>query len=114
MMSNKWISHYNENNSNSTGQMICLRHVFKIRTFRKEADKRTLYVIAFENDVMGNNSNVAWQYNSRNEAEDMILRIVAGVEGFDFEKDDCEKLKTSKLYLDLTRGFDGIAVRKKL
>lgn len=106
-MGNQWISHFNENNSTSTGQMICLRHVFKIRTFRKDADGRTSYLVVFESDVLGNNGNVTWQYNSRTDAEEVIMRIVAGVEDIEFSVESETSIRNSRLFIDLVRGFDG-------
>lgn len=105
-MSNQWISHYNENNQNPTGQMICLRHVFKIRTFRKDVDGRTSYLVVFESDVLGNNGNVTWQYNSRNDAEEVIMRIVAGVQELELSTDSTADIRKSRLFTDLVRGFD--------
>ena len=104
-MSDKWISHYGESNSSSTGQMICLRHIFKIRTYRKDSDTRASYVVVFEPDVLGNSGNVQWQYNSLVDAEDVILRIVAIIEGITFEELNYERIKSSRLYVDLIRGF---------
>lgn len=107
MMSNKWISHYNENNSTSTGQMICLRHVFKIRTFRKEVDGRASYTVVFESDILGNNGHVTWQYTDRLHANEVIMRIVAGVEDIEYIPVNHQAICDSRLYIDLIRGFEG-------
>lgn len=88
--------------------MICLRHVFKIRTFRKDVDGRTTYIVVFESDVLGNNGNVTWQYNCRADADEVILRIVAGVEDIEFSTESMSAIKSSRLYVDLIRGFDGV------
>lgn len=110
MMSDKWISHYNENNA--TGQMICLRHVFKIRTFRKETDGRTAYMVVFESDILGNNGNVTWQYASKDDAEEVIMRIVAGVEELELSASNYDTIKSSRLFVDMMRGFDGGKVNR--
>lgn len=107
MTTNTWISHYTENNSNSTGQMICLRYVFKIRTFIKETDHKAMYSIVFEGDISGSNGTVTWQYNSRAEAELTIMKVVACVEEIEWKVDNIEQIRTSQLYIDLMRGFDG-------
>lgn len=107
MKSTQWISHFSESNANPTGHMICLRHVFKIRTFIKEAGGRTQFTVAFESDVLGNNGNVTWQYSNRADAEEVIMRIVAGIEEVSFVADNIPSIRKSQLFIDLIKGFDG-------
>lgn len=87
--------------------MINLRYVFKIRTFKKEHEGRWAYTIVFEGDVNGSNGTVTWQYPSKQEAEVTILRVVANAEGIEWIDGTAERLKSSQLYIDLMRGFDG-------
>lgn len=94
-MSSLWVSH----SSDSTGQMIALDKVIKIRTFKQNKDGRTLYRMVFETEVQSI-SQVSWDFVYKENALKIIERIVKLI---DPSNDDPTG---SQIFKDLAKGFE--------
>ncbi len=93
-MSSLWVSH----SSDSTGQMIALDKVVKIRTFRHTKEGRTVYRIVFETEVQSI-TQVTWDFVHKENALRTIERIVNLIDP------TCSDVTEAIIYKDLTKGF---------
>lgn len=94
-MSSLWVSH----SSDSTGQMIALDKVFKIRTFKQHKDGRTLFRIVFET-TFATSSQITWDFALKEAALATITRIATIVDPLAANPNE------TQIYTDLARGFD--------
>lgn len=96
-MSSLWVSH----SSDSTGQLIALEKVVKIRTFKQNKDGRLLYRMVFETDI-SSSSTTTWDFAQKEQALDTIARIVQLVDA----SVTAGTIQESVIYGDLARGFE--------
>lgn len=96
-MSSLWVSH----SSDSTGQLIALEKVVKIRTFKQIKDGRLLYRMVFETD-MAASSTTTWDFAKKEQALETIARIVSLIDSTALK----DRLHESVIYIDLARGFE--------
>lgn len=94
-MSSLWVSH----SSDSTGQMIALDKVVKIRTFKQHKDGRVIYRMVFET-TYSVSAQVTWDFALKEAALRTIERIAQLVDG------NNPDAKDSQIYKDLAKGFD--------
>lgn len=94
-MSSLWVSH----SSDSTGQMIALDKVIKIRTFKQNKESRTIYRMIFETDVQSN-PQVSWDFVYKESAIKIIERIVRLIDPSN------EDPTGSQIFKDLAKGFE--------
>ena len=94
-MSSLWVSH----SSDSTGQMVALDKVIKIRTFKQNKESRTIYRMIFETDVQSN-PQVAWDFVYKESALKIIERIVRLIDPSN------EDPTGSQIFKDLAKGFE--------
>lgn len=94
-MSSLWVSH----SSDSTGQMIALDKVVKIRTFKQTKDGRVLYRMVFET-TYSVNAQVTWDFALKESALLTVERIAKMVEVGTSDP------KETLIYKDLAKGFD--------
>lgn len=104
-MKHKWISYYSDVNSVSTGQMLCLSRVCKIRTFTKNNDRGITYNIVFEGDSFKSGDFAVWQYLDLEKAEQAILDIVSIVEDIELTDSGITVVKNTQLYQNMMKGF---------
>lgn len=93
-MSSLWVSH----SSDSTGQMIALDKVVKIRTFKQTKDGRVIYRIVFETTHTVA-PQVTWDFGLKESALCTVDRIAILVTGNSDPKE-------TQIYRDLAKGFD--------
>lgn len=94
-MSSLWVSH----SSDSTGQMIALDKVIKIRTFKQTKDGRTIYRMVFETTYTPA-AQVTWDFGLKALALQTVERIAVLVGSGD------ENPIETQIYKDLAKGFD--------
>ena len=94
-MSSLWVSH----SSDSTGQMIALDKVVKIRTFKQNKDGRVLYRIVFET-THSVAAQVTWDFGVKDSALQTVTRIAMLIEAGNSDP------KETQIYKDLAKGFD--------
>lgn len=94
-MSSLWVSH----SSDSTGQMIALDKVVKIRTFKQTKDGRVIYRIVFETTTSVA-AQVTWDFGLKGSALQTVERIAVLVESGNADPKD------TQIYKDLAKGFD--------
>lgn len=94
-MSSLWVSH----SSDSTGQMIALDKVVKIRTFKQHKDGRVVFRMIFET-TYSITAQVTWDFALKEVALRTVERIAKLVDGS--EQDP----KETQIYKDLAKGFD--------
>lgn len=94
-MSSLWVSH----SSDSTGQMIALDKVVKIRTFKQNKDGRVIYRMVFET-TYSVASQVTWDFGLRESALNTVERIAVLVTPGNADP------RETQIYKDLAKGFD--------
>lgn len=94
-MSSLWVSH----SSDSTGQMIALDKVVKIRTFKQTKDSRVIYRMVFET-TYSVAAQVTWDFCLKESALITVERISALVNIGTLDP------KETQIYKDLAKGFD--------
>lgn len=94
-MSSLWVSH----SSDSTGQMIALDKVVKIRTFKQNKDSRIIYRMVFET-TYSVAAQVTWDFGLRDSALQTVERIAQLVEPGNADP------RETQIYKDLAKGFD--------
>lgn len=95
-MSAYWVSHCSE----STGQMVALNKVFKIRTFKQRKENATVFRIVFEMDHVTSNNHVTWEFVDRATAINAVKRIVKTIVV------DATEVADNQLFIDLIKGFN--------
>lgn len=104
-MSDKWISHYSEIGSSSTGQAINIRHIHKIRTFVRSQGTATVFSIAFDRGTDSKETSTQWSYSTLEEALSALAHVVCAVEGIEDVVENYQTLVEHKTFRDLAKGF---------
>lgn len=104
-MSDKWISHYSESGSSSTGTAINIRHIHKIRTFVRDNSSKTVFSIAFDRGTDSKETSTTWSYLTIEEALAALAHIVCTMEEIEDVVENYETLVGNKTFKDLAKGF---------
>lgn len=104
-MSDKWISHYSESGSSSTGTAINIRHIHKIRTFVRDNSTKTVFSIAFDRGTDSKETSTTWSYLTIDEALSALAHIVCAMEEIEDVVENYQTLVGNKTFRELAKGF---------
>lgn len=102
-MSDKWISHFSESGSSSTGMAINIAHIHKIRTFVRDNGSKTVFSIAFDRGTDSKENSTSWNFNTLDEALEALAYIVCAIENV---VGNYEMLVGNKTFKNLAKGFN--------